>query len=55
MEYNSLLKLFSKCKQCINANRFRTIFSRPIRQAIQYFKTQKSSNEVKISKDFFFI
>ncbi|UJR14109.1 hypothetical protein I4U23_001105 [Adineta vaga] len=49
MEYNSLLKLFSKCHQCIEAHHFRLLFTASIRQAIQYLlqtkKTSDGSNE----------
>ncbi|CAF1331847.1 unnamed protein product [Adineta steineri] len=49
IEYNCLLKLFSKCHQCIELRRFRLLFTRPIRQAIQYLlqmkKTTHRSNE----------
>ncbi|CAF1311770.1 unnamed protein product [Rotaria sordida] len=47
MEYNALLKVFSKCNLCINAHRFHLIFTRPIRQAIQYLQTQNTANEFK--------
>ncbi|CAF0766785.1 unnamed protein product [Adineta steineri] len=45
MEYTALLKVFAKCNKCINTNRFRLIFHRPIRQAIQYLQKQNASNE----------
>ncbi|CAF1262893.1 unnamed protein product [Rotaria sordida] len=44
MEYNCLLKLFSKCYQCIEAHRFRSLFTRPIRQAIKYLLEAKKTN-----------
>jgi hypothetical protein len=43
-EYNGLLKLFAKCHQCIEARRFRLLFTRPIRQAIQYYLQMKKNN-----------
>ncbi|CAF0746169.1 unnamed protein product [Rotaria sp. Silwood1] len=46
-EYNALLKIFSKCNLCINAHRFHLIFTRSIRQALQYLQTQDTSNELK--------
>ncbi|CAF1334234.1 unnamed protein product [Rotaria sp. Silwood1] len=45
MEYICLLKLFSKCYQCIEARRFRLLFTRPIRQAIKYLLEAKKSND----------
>lgn len=43
-EYNCLLKIFAKCHQCIEARRFRLLFVRPIRQAIQYYLQMKKNN-----------
>ncbi|CAF1161817.1 unnamed protein product [Adineta ricciae] len=43
MEYNCLLKLFSKCHQCINAERFRLLFTPSIRQAIQHLHQTKKT------------
>ena len=43
-EYNSLLKLFSKCHQCIDARRFRALFTQPISQAIEYYLQMKRNN-----------
>ncbi|UJR33059.1 hypothetical protein I4U23_020518 [Adineta vaga] len=45
MEYNALLKLFLKCNKCINAQRYRCIFHRPIHLVIQYLRKQKSAIE----------
>ncbi|CAM4859019.1 unnamed protein product [Rotaria socialis] len=44
MEYNALLKLFSKCYQCIELGRFRVLFTRSIRQVIKYFLETKNAN-----------
>lgn len=45
-EYHCLLDVFSKCHQCINARRFRLLFTRPIRQSIRFYLEQKSNSKV---------
>ncbi|CAF2555925.1 unnamed protein product [Rotaria sp. Silwood2] len=45
MEYNCLLKLFSKCYQCIEGRHFRLLFTRSIRQAIKYFLDAKKHKD----------
>jgi len=39
-EFNVLLNVFSRCDVCVNPQRFRLIFSRPIQQTIQHLKRQ---------------
>jgi hypothetical protein len=43
-EYNCLLKLFVKCHQFIEARHFRLLFTRSIRQAIQFYHQMKTKN-----------
>lgn len=45
-EYHSLLELFSKCHQCINAPRFRSVFTRAIRQSIRFHREQKTNKQI---------
>ena len=42
-EYNALFGLFSKCNECVNATRYRSIFRQPACLAIEYLQREKSS------------
>ncbi|CAF0728964.1 unnamed protein product [Didymodactylos carnosus] len=48
-DYNALLKVFVNCKNCIVMERYRTLFSKHILQAIDYVKraTEDVSNLIK--------